>query len=83
MGKTTFTHVEQSIWRTNAGKYQVRVVSSKGKQKRVKVTVPTLAEARLMRDAADQARSDGRCVRVACSGTCAGVRRIPPMNLET
>jgi integrase len=65
MGKTTSTHVEQSIWRTNAGKYQVRVVSSKGKQKRVKVTVPTLAEARLMRDAADQARKEGRSIKLA------------------
>jgi hypothetical protein len=65
MGKTTFERVERSIWRTKAGKYVVHAMASKGSQKRAKVTVGSLAEARLMRDVADQARSDGRSVRVA------------------
>ena len=65
MGKTTFTRVEQSIWQAPGGQYQVRVVASEGSQKRVKVTVRTLAEARLMREAAEEARKEGRSVLVA------------------
>ena len=81
MGKTTFKRIEQSIWQAPGGKYQVRVVASKGSQKRAKVTVGTLHEARLMREAADEARKEGRSVLVAWNsirgidGT--RVRRVP------
>ena len=65
MGKTTFKQIERSIWQAPGGKYQVRVVASKGSQKRVKVTVRTLDEARLMRAAAEEARKEGRSVKLA------------------
>lgn len=57
---------DQSISGPDAGgKYEVRVVASKGSQKRVKVTVGSRAEALLMRDAADEARKEGRSVKLA------------------
>ncbi|MDP7209077.1 MAG: hypothetical protein QF523_04295, partial [Acidimicrobiales bacterium] len=40
-------------------------MASKGSQKRVKVTVRTLDEARLMRAAAEEARKEGRSVKLA------------------
>ncbi len=65
MGKATSTRVERAIWRTGAGRYEVRVVNKKGSQKRAKITVDTLAEALAMREVAEQARKEGGSARVA------------------
>ena len=64
MGKATRTN-ERAIWRTKAGRYELRVVNSKGSQKRAKITVDTLAEALAMREVAEQARKEGGSARVA------------------
>ena len=65
MGKATSTRVERSIWRTGAGRYEVRVVNKKGSQKRAKITVGALSEALAMREVAEQARKGGGSARVA------------------